>query len=194
MNGSDLDAFARFLAAGGRTRRTLLAGLFLAGTAGQVAPTVVAKHGKKPKKITICSNGQTLKVRKKGWQGHYPGATIGACSEPTEPTGVCAGCPDTCFASLVVPDQDPNSIEYACCPAASVCVSQTPPYPDQCCYEGDACDPTLPIRDNTADMICCRPAGGCGPSKICCKSSEECVNGVCELANTARLPRTRRPA
>ena len=113
-----------------------------------------AKRGKKkPKKITICSNGQTLKVRKKDWQSHYPGATVGACTGPTD---VCANCSETCFATLIVPDQDPNTLEYACCPAESVCISQTPPYPDQCCYEGDACDPTLPLRDFFADMICCR--------------------------------------
>lgn len=192
MNGADLDTLARSIAAGGQTRRTVLIGLFSAGAAAHMAPDVEARSGKKkPKKITICSNGQTLKVRKKGWQSHYPGATVGACSGPT---GVCASCADTCFATLIVPDQDPSTVEYACCPAASVCISQTPPYPDQCCYEGDACDQTLPLRDATADMICCRPAGGCGPTKACCKSSEECRNGVCELADTARLPRTRRPA
>jgi hypothetical protein len=51
----------------------------------------------------------------------------------------------------------------------------------------------LPLRDITADMICCRPAGGCGPTKACCKSSEDCVGGECVVSNTARLPRTRRP-
>ena len=55
MNGSDLDRVARSLAVAGGTRRSLLAGIFVAVGAGELALDTVAKR--KKKKITICSNG-----------------------------------------------------------------------------------------------------------------------------------------
>lgn len=188
MNGSDLDKLVRSLADAGRTRRSFVAGLFVAVGAGELALDTLAKH--KKKKITICSNGQTIKVRKKGWQSHYPGATQGAC-----PPGVCANCPDTCYATLITP---PDVVAgYDCCPAELLCKS-TSTLPDQCCYPGETCDPTLIAQFPVdADTNCCRPCQGAGSQGGCCvNSSFECdpQSGDCVPSGTARLPRTRRPA
>jgi hypothetical protein len=94
---------------------------------------------------------------------------------------------DACFAQGVSDDTAlPTS--FGCCPAEKLCRSTKPPFPDQCCYEDESCDPTL--TDNPeAETICCRPCNG-----VCClKQNEECVGGICTFVDTARLPRTRRP-
>lgn len=99
------------------------------------------------------------------------------------------GCcnPDFCFASAV-DDVTAEPVGYACCPAEQLCRSTKPPFPDQCCYPDETCQPSL--TDNIdAETICCRPCGN-----VCClKLNEECINGVCTLVSTARLARTRRP-
>jgi hypothetical protein len=193
MNGSDLDRLARSLADAGGTRRSLLAGFFVVvGTSGLASDTTAKR---KKKKITICNGGQTLTVRKKGWQSHYPGATVGACSGPTD---VCADCLDTCYATLVTP---PDVVAgYDCCPAELLCRS-TSTLPDQCCYAefNEYCRPSL-VFEFTVELVdtnCCRPCNGNGSQGGCCtNSSFECdpVSGDCVPSGTARLPRTRRPA
>src|SRR4051794_28930734 len=145
MNGSDLDRLARSMASAGGTRRSILAGTFVVVAASGFASGTEAKR--KKKKITICNGGQTLTVRKKGWQSHYPNATVGECQSPPPPppplpSDVCADCPDTCYATDIHPDQDPNSIQYACCPAQLVCLT-TSALPNQCCYPDEFCKPSL---------------------------------------------------
>lgn len=101
----------------------------------------------------------------------------------------CCG-PDRCFASAV-DDVTVEPMGFACCPAEKLCRSTKPPFPDQCCYPDETCQPSL--TDNTeAETICCRPCAG-GVGGCCLKLNEECQGGVCVLVSTARLARTRRP-
>jgi hypothetical protein len=44
-----------------------------------------AAEAKKGKKITICYQNQTRKVKKQGWQKKYKGATLGPCSTAPQP-------------------------------------------------------------------------------------------------------------
>ena len=146
------------------------------------------KNRKKKQKITICHQGQTLRVKKRGWQGRFAGAVRGACSGCTTPNcgaGCCSA--ETCFAETVNPD-DGTPTSFNCCPATQVCRSSTPPFPDQCCYPDEVCTPSLAVSQPALGTICCRPCGG-----ACCAPQDECIGGTCTFVNTARLPRTRRP-
>ena len=160
-------------------RRTSLA-LMVAGVATQTLSPSAAGKKKKQKKISICYQGQTRKVKKKGWQKRYQGATQG----PNCGAGCCTA--DSCFAEAVNPDNR-EPVGFNCCPAGLFCPSPKAPFPDQCCYPDESCNPSL-ANDPAAETICCRPCNG-----VCClKQNEECIGGVCTLVNTARLPRTRR--
>ena len=203
MDGHHFDHLARLL--GSRlSRRTSFGVLAVAGALGQSLSESSAgkkkkNDNKKKEKITICHFEQTLTVKKRRWHRHYPGATQGACSPPTQtpltPPTVCttpncgAGCcgAETCFADTVNPD-DGVPTSFGCCPATQVCRSSTPPFPDQCCYPDETCDPSLAARQPELGTICCRPCGG-----ACCAPQDECIGGTCTFVNTARLPRTRRP-
>jgi len=90
MDGFRFDHLSRLVAA----RFNRRAGLALVAAAGLSAPP--SASGKKSKKISICYNGQTRKVKKQGWQRRYPGASKGTCQS----SDVCAGCPDACFATV----------------------------------------------------------------------------------------------
>jgi hypothetical protein len=154
---TDLDALARLLAKGGRTRRSLVGALAVAGAAAPLVSGIAGKGKKKRCKRSrrcgrdCCSSGR-------------------------------------CFAKKVDP-ADRSAIGFACCPAGKLCRSETPPYPDQCCYKDEHCDPTLPTQfGDEAQTICCRPCG----TTCCLKQNEECIGDVCTSVNTARLPRTRR--
>jgi hypothetical protein len=101
----------------------------------------------------------------------------------------CCGA-DFCFAEAVDPTNS-EPLGFACCPAEKLCRSTKPPFPDQCCYPDETCDPTL--ADNPlAQTICCRPCTG-GIGGCCLNVNDECIDGVCTASNTARLARTRRP-
>ena len=185
MDGFRFDHLTRLVGAR-LNRRTSLA-LIVAGVASQTPSPSAAKS----KKISICYKGQTRKVKKKGWQKRYQGATKGACQASTD---VCASCPNTCFATVKNSAEAPPP-GYACCPADKLCPTQRTDgfFPDQCCYSDEVCDsgrvvPGSPNFDPTADSLCCRSCGG-----VCCASGDHCVNGLCEGIGTARLPRTRRP-
>jgi len=185
MDGFRFDHLARLV--GARLSRRTSLSLLTAGAIGHVASSGTSGKKKKSKKISICYKGQTRKVKKQDWKKRYKGATKGACQPSAE---VCAGCPNTCFATAARPDQVPT--EFACCPPELTCTSQTS-LPDQCCYPDETCDPTLAQRfPLEAQTNCCRPCAG-EPSGCCLSPSYECVGGQCVLANTARLPRTRRP-
>jgi hypothetical protein len=195
MDGSRFDHLTR-LAGPYLTRRAGLGWLAALGLAVLNPAASTAKDQNKKKKkgkretITICYQNQTLSVRKRGWQGRYAGATQGACPAQPSPPGGCTGCTccaaDACFAATVNPtDAQPTSFD--CCPADKLCRSPKPPFPDQCCYPDEYCDPTL-VDKPDADSVCCRPCNG-----QCCKVTEECRGGKCAPADTARLPRTRRP-
>lgn len=144
-------------------RRTLLGGLALLAAATGANQPASGKGGKK-------GNKKRCKRRKRCGKG-------------------CCG-PDSCFASAV----DTAAVAplgFACCPAEKLCRSTTPRFPDQCCYPDETCRPSL--ADNIeAETICCRPCPG-GIDGCCLKQNEECIDGVCTLVDTARLPRTRRP-
>ena len=177
MDGFRFDQLTRLIDAR-FGRRTALALLTAAGLASSIsAPGAAGKEGKK---ISICYNGRKRKVKKKGWQKHYPGAT----KKPNCGSGCCAD--DACFAETVNPSEvQPTS--FACCPATKLCRSTKPPFPDQCCYPDESCNPSL-VDDAEFETICCRPCNG-----VCCpKQNHECLGGVCTPIDTARLPRTRR--
>lgn len=98
----------------------------------------------------------------------------------------CCGA-KSCFAKKVDP-ADRSPIGFDCCPAKLLCESPRAPFPDQCCYPDETCQPSL-VDDPAFQTICCRPCNG----KCCPNQNDECVNGECEPQSTARLPRTRRP-
>ena len=100
--------------------------------------------------------------------------------------GCCNGA--ICFAATVT-EVDGSPLSFGCCSEALLCKSEIPNWRDECCYPDETCDPQLPNRDISATGICCRPCGG-----LCCQSSFECnvETNLCEVANTARLPRYRR--
>jgi hypothetical protein len=153
--------------------------MLTAGGIGQGLSSSAAGK-KKKQKISICYQGQTRKVKKKGWQKRYPGATKG----PNCGSGCCTA--DTCFAETVNPvDVQPTS--FACCPPELLCAHPTDRTKDQCCYAGETCQPSLATTNPDLGTICCRPCGG-----NCCAAEQECKSGTCGLADTARLPRTRR--
>ena len=97
MDGWEFDALARQLSA--RADRRLVARTLAAGLAATLGlyieqPAEAKKH--KKKKITICHNGQTIKVSKKSLKAHLAdGDTIGAC--PSTPT--CTSGQTTCTAA-----------------------------------------------------------------------------------------------
>ena len=76
---------------GTRSSRRQTLALAVAGVAGGLAAQVglIPTAAKKKKKITICFNGQTQKVAKKGFASKFPGATKGACA--TCPPGSSVG-------------------------------------------------------------------------------------------------------
>lgn len=143
-----------------KSRRSLLGGLALMAAATGSSQVASGKRRKKRKKKRCKPSKRCDK---------------GCCS------------PDSCFASAV-DDGTVEPLGFACCPAEKLCRSTKPPFPDQCCYPDETCDPTL-TDDIFAETICCRPCNG-----VCClKLNEECINNVCTLVDTARLARTRRP-
>jgi hypothetical protein len=174
MDGFRFDHLTRLVG----TRLSRRTGLALVAAAGLTAPSSSARS--KSKKISVCYNGRTRKVKKKGWRNHYPGAT----KEPNCGSGCCTA--DACFAAAV-DTADRHPIGFDCCPAALLCRSPKAPFPDQCCYPDETCRPSL-VDDANFETICCRPCNG-----ACCpKQNDECIGGVCVGIDTARLPRTRR--
>ncbi|MFT4036857.1 MAG: hypothetical protein QM692_01655 [Thermomicrobiales bacterium] len=120
-------------------RRALLAGLAVAGVAGGLArDAATAKKKKKPKKVTICRNGQTLSVTKKKKNKHLqPGDTTGACKATTRPPSTSTTqpprCPaakpnfcarlDTCQAACGAGHAfDAESCACVCSPATTCCI------------------------------------------------------------------------
>jgi hypothetical protein len=109
MNGTAFDGISRNLVQGS-TRRgflRLLGGAAAAGTIAAVGlgETTRAKK-KKPGKVTICYQGQTRRVAKRGWQNQYPGATLGQCqAQPAVCTSwIISGGPDRTTPILVDDD------------------------------------------------------------------------------------------
>ena len=174
MDGFRFDHLTRLV--GSRlSRRSGLALLVAAGMT-PFAPATA----KKSKKIKICYKGKTRRVKKQDWKKRYKGAS----KKPNCGASCCND--DACFAEAVNPDnQQPTGFD--CCPAELFCPSPKAPFPDQCCYPDETCNPSL-ANDPQAETICCRPCNG----TCCLKQNEECINGTCTLVDTARLPRTRR--
>jgi hypothetical protein len=98
----------------------------------------------------------------------------------------CCGA-DSCFAESVNADNG-EPLAFTCCPADNLCRSTNPNFKDQCCYPDETCRPSL-VDDPAVFTICCRPCGG----NCCINLDDECIDGECKSANTARLPRYRRP-
>lgn len=158
-----------------RSRRGALQGLLL-GTGGLLSLTVAqdaaAKNCRKIKN----------KARRRQCLANKKAPTCPAASQCGD--GCCAA--DSCFASAI-DDQTVEPLGFACCPADKLCRSATPPYPDQCCYPDETCQPSLVTTGG--ESLCCRPCGtGC-----CLQFNQECQDDVCVQVDTARLARTRRP-
>ena len=116
------------------------------------------------------------------------GAEADRCPRPKRcPGGKC--CTKTgCFARTVdVQTTKPTS--YGCCPVSLFCKAKSgKASEDECCYKDEQC---IGRRKGSSSGICCRSC----PDRLhggCCPSESYCVNGTCEILDTARLPRRRR--
>ena len=208
MDTGWFDSIAKVLA----TRQPRRAALSFLAALGLARPQEMDAKNKNEKKVRVCNcatgDAASCTTQKKAkdkakkllkrnpcaYKGNCTG--VSGCAAGTVPppppactpncgTGCCSA--DACFADTVNADNgEPTA--FGCCPAAQICRSGTPPFPDQCCYPDETCDPSLAVRQPELGTICCRPCGG-----ACCAPQDECQGGTCTFANTARLPRTRRP-
>ena len=95
MDRNKFDDFSRII--GGTSTRRRFSGALAALGLGSVASLGLlaageadAKQRGKGKKVTVCHNGQTIKVRKRALKKHLGhGDTRGAC--PVDPKDICAG-------------------------------------------------------------------------------------------------------
>lgn len=173
------DTLVRRAYQGGSRRGVLRVGV---GALAATALTAIglqsddAEAKKKNKKITICENGETLRVKKKGWQKKHPTATKGACVEPIcpaeRPVECGFGCCPSEFSKCCDNVNDPvftttcNPTSHTCCPA-SVGGGSCPASNPVCCLR----DP-----ENVETRNCC-PAGS-----ACCSEDADCgIGGTCNL-------------
>ena len=201
MDSHRFDTFARALSTC-RSRRGAL-GLL----SGLLAPPLLdhdpasAKKKKKKKKVTLCHNGQTIKVAKKKRKVALGlGAMPGACppppsspppgsSPPPAPSCVTTGCPffEVCQAGTCV-----NCLSQSCTNNSQCCTNLCAVEAGQCaCVFGNAAPD---VRGCTSNAQCCNgtcdpetkrcacdpPGSPCpfGDSSACCSGS--CVNMVCQ--------------
>jgi hypothetical protein len=184
----------------GATRRRLVGlvtGLIMGSFRPYAATPIPAKKGKKrrQKKLTICHNGQTIRVRKSARKVHKKhGDTVGACSSQNplplvSPT--CNALGQSCTAprgTPCCPDVDPN-VECAgwfhqTCqdcgrppmPAGVLC--QNPPG-NQCCGGSQGCYVGARVQDGS--LVCvttglCLSDPGCTHDFIAagCPAGERC--------------------
>jgi hypothetical protein len=203
MDSKLFDALVRSLGKGhsrrGMTR--LLGGLAFGGPIVFLSLTesvAKRKDGKKrtKKKIAICHNGQTLRIRKSRWGKHKKhGDTVGACSPSSQPSPVILTCPglgQSCTAGQgtpCCPDIDPN-VECAgwfsrrcqdCrqAPSAEGVLCKASPG-NQCCGGSAGCYVGVRVQDRSlvcvttgicvSDPGCTHDftAGGCPVGERCC--------------------------
>jgi hypothetical protein len=188
MDSPRFDALTQVLASG-RTRRhtlTLLGGLL---AARQVATQPILARRKR-KKITICLNGQTIKVlRKKRDTFLLAGATLGECSispppgpppPPASPTCESTGCPYTevCQAGACVNCINaPCTVDSDCC--TNLCAGVNPNKRCRCQFGIGICSSNAQCcngRCNGAQGTC-----GCDPAGAPCASGDgsSCCSGTC---------------
>lgn len=167
----DLDALARALATRGETRRALVGTI---GGMSFLAPVWAADAAAKRKK----------KKKKK------------RCKFSPKCDGQCCS-PETCFEKVGVSSGVADAFE--CCPPNLLSLNPgVSLLPDQCCYPDETPKPEL-ASNSSAQMLCCRPCaniGECGDGwadGCIIQPQYECLEGVCQSASTARLPRLRRP-
>jgi len=181
MGGTQFDTLLRRLASA-RSRREALSGL-VGGAIGLIA------MGE--------SEAKRRRHRKKKHKGQTPSPPPAPTCDPANGCECCRD-NDTCFALSIDPQDssNPNGPKTCCTPDVGTLCRTRSTLPDQCCYPDETCDPSLIERFGIAvETNCCRPCPG-EPSGCCIKQNDECnhVTGLCQNANTARLPRTRRPA
>lgn len=191
MDGSAFDLLTKTVIASRSRRRLnhLLGGL---AVAGPVAVLGSAESRAKKKKITLCHQGQTIKVSKKAKKKHLDhGDTLGPCS-------FCASQPDDTFC-------DGGKCYQGVCSPPPVCRA----YPESCVSNSQCCSGRCDGDDLCAigglgaacltDTECrsqrcrgyhcasgtqeigmnCRPAGiGGGYDEMCRSGTCRCTSGV----------------
>ncbi|MFT4040214.1 MAG: hypothetical protein QM692_18690 [Thermomicrobiales bacterium] len=180
MDTSTFDTITRSLARI-RSRRAAL-GVLAAGLAAVAGPTsqLEAKKKKKPKKVTLCLNGETITVAKKQRNGYIrQGATAGKCAAGSagcaSDAGCNAGARETCQNGVCACPagfvRDANGIcgdPAPCKEDGSVVASSA-----ECCSGHTTTIPTTPPT-----LQCTVAPGGC-LSSANCPIGLICVNGLC---------------
>lgn len=169
MDAAHFDALSAQLARDMSRRHGLglLAGLGLSGFVVAHEPATARK--KRPRKVRLCVNGQTVRVSKRRLK-KYPGATLGACPCKTcaAPVEACGSIDDSCGGTLTCGTC--QSSERAICDSG-VCVSCAGLCPapcDTCLMLGDGrtrCARSLPIytcvNPCASDADCGAPYATC---------------------------------
>ncbi|MFT4037436.1 MAG: hypothetical protein QM692_04595 [Thermomicrobiales bacterium] len=160
MEHTQLEHLLRAVAASPSRRAALrLVGASLLGAGLAGAPAALDAKKKKPKKVTICHQGQTLKVSKKASKQHLQhGDTPGPCPTSSPPPGV-NGCPagqKPCDGACIPADQCCDNADCdifrQTCNATGQCVCPAA-LPEVC---GGAClAPCTPFQTRTPSCSCC---------------------------------------
>ena len=173
MDAEHFDALLRALATD-RSRRTVLGLLSGLGLTGLLGPAAEAgKHKKKKKKVTVCLNGQTLRVSKSvALVLVSQGATLGACPPVSPP----------------VPPPPPGPPP----PPPPICTSQGDCGGPVRCDDGTGNTCICSVRRDNGQPVCVGvfvvvpDCGECDPGEIC-------VSATCgaNIACTSACPNPR---
>lgn len=166
MDASRFDAVVRSFTSAS-TRRRAVAGVFASLFALGSLPLEAKK---KKKKFTLCHQGQTIKVSKKGKKKHLAeGDAPGPCPDCPAGTQFCGG---SCCAAA-------ECIGGACCPADRACGTV-------CCAEGALCGDAAAGACVTGQGTCATGADTCGSGNLnFCNASNQCFC-VQSTRNTTR--------
>jgi hypothetical protein len=176
MEAKRFDSLARLLA-GQATRRVIATGI-ASGALGSVLHVhpqtmeaakrkkdndqVAAEKKRKKKKVTLCQNGQTIKVSKKARKKFLrQGATPGPCQD----TPACTPNPNACAGHECGTVDNGCGVQVSCgeCANSEICNNNT----GQC----GACTPT---QNPCGDRVCGTVDNGCGTSVECGPDNGNC--------------------
>lgn len=189
MDANQFDARTTHLAAH-LSRRRGLGALMALGLGASVLPGTTEARKKRKKKITLCQNGQTIKVKKRKYKQKYPGATVGACPACTPTTcaaqgKTCGPLADGCGRTLVcgacgMGDTPSCRNTGVCGPCFGVC----PPSCNMCANRSDGGTTCA----NIVDFI---PCTACATDADCPGTQPTCVSTTTTRAGagtTTSLP------
>ena len=152
--------------------------------AGSFPETTEAGKKRRKKKITLCLDGQTIKVKKRNFQQKFPGATVGSCPSCIPITTcaaqgrVCGPLDDGC-STLICGEcgtgDTPSCRDTGVCAA---CFSVCPPACDRCANRSDGA--TMCVANVTHSCTF-----ACATNADCPESHPICVSTV-----TLRSPNT----